>query len=226
MLSVVHPPGARVRASAFWSSLFGLFALAVMVSRVWSPLHHPKVWAGMFSGPGALPPKGVVEAVLPGQSVGAAYVATGQPYPLPYLIAFVPVELLGDPWVRPATTALSIGLLVFSMWLLGALRRNPAVWPVLISPPVFFDLLSPHLTTEVGLAGLCLAAWAQPRRRWIVLGVGMGIGLIRPPNALPLLAVLIYTHWGGSRGLSKAANAAGWLVLPLGVITFLHRPHF
>lgn len=226
MLRVVHPPGARVRAPALWASLFGIFTLAAMVSRVWAPLHHPNVWAGMFSGPGDFPPKSVVDAVLNGQSVGAAYVATGQPYPLPYLIAFVPVGLLGDPWLRPAATALSIGLLVFSMWLMGALRRNPAMWPVLVSPPFFFDLLSPHLTTEVGLAGLCLAAWAQPRRRWILLGVGIGIGFIRPPNALPLLAVLVYTSWGNWRGLFKAAAAAVCLVLPLVAIAFWLDPNW
>ena len=226
MLRIVHPPGARLRASALWASLFGLFALAAMVSRVWSPLHHPELWAGMFSGPGDFPPKSVVEAVLHGQSVGAAYVATGQPYPLPYLIAFVPVELLRDPWLRPAATILSVGLLVLSMWLVGALRRNPAIWPVLVSPPVFFDLLSPHLTTEVGLTGLCLAAWAQPRRRWILLGVGMGIGLIRPPNALPLLAVLVYTSWGEWRGLIKAAAATFGLVLPLTAIAFWLDPNW
>jgi hypothetical protein len=67
MLSVVHQPGARVRAAALWASLFGFFALAAMVSRVWSPLHHPNVWAGMFSGPGDFQPKSVVEAVLNGQ---------------------------------------------------------------------------------------------------------------------------------------------------------------
>jgi len=226
MLRIVHPPGARLRASALWASLFGLFALAAMVSRAWSPLHHPALWAGMFSGPGDFPPKSVVEAVLHGQSVGAVYVATGQPYPLPYLIAFVPVELLRDPWLRPAATILSIGLLVLSMWLMGALRRNPAIWPVLVSPPVFFDLLSPHLTTEVGLTGLCLAAWAQPRRRWILLGVGMGIGLIRPPNALPLLAVLVYTSWGEWRGLIKAAAATFGLVLPLTAIAFWLDPNW
>ena len=121
-------------------------------------------------------------------------------------------------------TVSSIGLLLVSLWLLGGGAGTPGVLPVLASVPVFFDLLSPHLPTEVGLSGLCLAAWAQPRRRWVLLGLGMAIGLIRPPNALPLMAVLIYTSWGEWGGLIKAVIAAACLLMPLMVVAFLLDP--
>jgi hypothetical protein len=53
-----------------------------------------------------------------------------------------------------------------------------------------------------------------------LVGVGLTIGLIRPPNALPLLAVLIYTSWGEWRGLIKAAIAGVCLMLPLVALAF------
>jgi hypothetical protein len=97
ILDLVHPSRAPARTPALWVSLFALVAVAGMVVREWSPLSHLGTWAGTFRGPGDFPPDSVVQAVLHGQSVGAAYAANVSPYPLPYLIAFVPIELLGDP---------------------------------------------------------------------------------------------------------------------------------
>src|SRR5260370_4834344 len=77
---------------------------------------------------------------------------------------------------------------MLSMALLAGGWRNPGFLPALISVPLFADLLTAHATSQLGLTGLCLAAWAQPRRRWVLMGVGLAIGLIRPPNALPLVA--------------------------------------
>src|SRR5260370_11500371 len=78
---------------------------------------------------------------------------------------------------------------MLSMALLAGGWRNPGFLPALISVPLFADLLTAHATSQLGLTGLCLAAWAQPRQRWVLMGVGLAIGLIRPPNALPLVAV-------------------------------------
>ena len=210
-------------------SLFALVAAGGIVSREWPLLHHPGDWGRIFSGPGDFPPQEVVTAFLHGQSVAAAYASLGpspypSPYPLPYLLAFIPVGLLGDPLIRPAVILGCAGLLVLSMLLLGGGWRNPGIWPALISVPALDSLLSSHLPSEVGLTGLCLAAWAHQRRRWVWLGVGIAIGLIRPPNALPLLAVLVYSSWGELRGLIKSAMTAGCVLLPLVVLAFVLDP--
>src|SRR5260370_8404105 len=84
---------------------------------------------------------------------------------------------------------------MLSMALLAGGWRNPGFLPALISVPLFADLLTAHATSQLGLTGLCLAAWAQPRRRCVLLGAGLSIGLIRPPNALPLVPALLYCPW-------------------------------
>jgi hypothetical protein len=56
------------------------------------------------------------------------------------------------------------------------------------------------------------------------MGVGLAIGLIRPPNALPLLAVLIYSSWGEWRGLIKAALSGACLMLPFIALAFWLDP--
>lgn len=110
------------------------------------------------------------------------------------------------------------------MWLLGGGWRNPGFLPALLSVPLFADLLTAHATSQFGLMGLCLSAWAHPRRRWVLMGVGMAIALIRPPNALPLLAVLIYSSWGEWRGLIKAAIAGAGVMLPFVALAFWLDP--
>ncbi len=208
--------------------MFALIAIAGIVSReLW--LQHPSAFGRFFSGPGDFPPQAVVTAFFHGQSVAAAYAQLGtsaypSPYPLPYLLAFIPIGLLGDPFVRPAVILMCACLFVVSLRLLGIGWRNPAAWPVLISVPVLDSLLASHLLSEVGLAGLCLATWAQPRRRWVLVGVGMAIGLIRPPNALPVAAVLVYSSWGEWRGLIKAAAGGACLLVPLLLFAFWLDP--
>jgi hypothetical protein len=54
-------------------SVFGLIALAGIVSREWALLHQPGALGRFFSGPGDFPPQAVVTAFLHGQSVVAAY---------------------------------------------------------------------------------------------------------------------------------------------------------
>jgi hypothetical protein len=121
-------------------------------------------------------------------------------------------------------TLFCLGLFLVSMRLLAGGWRNPGFVPALMSVPLFADLLTAHATSQFGLAGLCMAAWAQPRRRWAVMGVGLAIGLIRPPNALPLLAVLIYSSWGEWHGLIKAALAGASLMLPFAAVAFWLDP--
>jgi hypothetical protein len=201
-----HPARHRIRP-AVAAFLLVVLAAAGAVSREWPQLHRPAEWAAMFSGPGDFPPDMVVFALFHGKSVTAAYVSSVSPYPLPYLLAFAPVGFLRDPWTRPAVTLLCLGLLGLSMLLIAG-RRNPALWPALVSVPVLQQVLTPHLPSVVGLVGLCLAAWAQPRKHWALMGLGVAIALERPPNALPLLAVLLWCSWGEWGGLLKTALTA------------------
>src|SRR5260370_19761602 len=100
------------------------------------------------------------------------------------------------------------------MALRGGGWRDPGFGAALISVPLFADLLTAHATSQLGLTGLCLAAWAQPRRRWVLMGVGLAIGLIRPPNALPLVAVLLYRRWPEPLGAFEALLPAAPLLRP------------
>jgi len=89
--------GAHSRAPAIGVALFGLLAVAGSVAREWPLLHRPGDWATTFSGPGDFAPAEIITALVNGQSVATAYARSGQPYPLPYLIAFTPFGLLHDP---------------------------------------------------------------------------------------------------------------------------------
>jgi hypothetical protein len=78
-------------------ALFGLLAVAGSVAREWPLLQRPADWATTFSGPGDFAPAEIITALVNGQSVATAYARSGQPYPLPYLLAFTPFGLLHDP---------------------------------------------------------------------------------------------------------------------------------
>lgn len=97
MLAGVHPAEARSRLPAIGVALFGLLAVAGATAREWRVLNRPGDWGTMFSGPGDFPPADIVTALVHGSSVATAYAHSGQPYPLPYLLAFAPFGLVDDP---------------------------------------------------------------------------------------------------------------------------------
>lgn len=89
--------GAKSRAPAIGVALFGLLAVSGAAAREWPLLHRPGDWAATFSGPGDFAPADVITALVHSQSVAPVYAHGGQPYPLPYLLAFTPFGLLHDP---------------------------------------------------------------------------------------------------------------------------------
>ena len=194
--------------------LLAILALAGTAVREWPQLHSQGSLAKLLSGPGDYAPLEILAALFRGQSVAAAYLHSHQPYPLPYLLAFAPFGLLQEPWLRVAVTLFSIAFVLVAVWLLAGESPNPGLLPALISVPLVATLLSPHITSTLGLLGVCLAAWAQPRRNWAVMGVGLAIAFVRPPNALPLLAVLVYSSWDQPLGLLKAVVAGAVAMLP------------
>ncbi len=191
-----------------------LLALAGTAVREWPQLHSRGSLAKLLGGPGDYAPVEIIAALFRGQSVAAAYLHSHQPYPLPYLLAFAPFGLLDEPWLRVAVTLFSVAFVLIAVWLLAGDSPNPGLLPALISVPVVATLLSPHITSTLGLLGVSLAAWAQPRRRWALLGVGLAIACVRPPNVLPLLAVLVYSSWDQPLGLLRAAVAGAAALLP------------
>jgi hypothetical protein len=97
ILTGVQPAEARSRLPAIGVALFGLLAVAGATSREWHLLHRPGDWGAVFSGPGDFAPANIVTALVHGASVATAYAHSGQPYPLPYLLAFAPFGLVDDP---------------------------------------------------------------------------------------------------------------------------------
>jgi hypothetical protein len=206
---------ARVRQGLTAAAvLLVLLALAGTAVREWPQLHQQGSLAKLLGGPGDYAPVEIIAALFHGQSVAAAYLHSHQPYPLPYLLAFAPFGMLDEPWLRVAVTLFSIAFVLVAVWLVAGESPNPGLLPALISVPVVATLLSPHITSTLGLLGVCLAAWAQPRRNWALMGVGLAIAFVRPPNALPLLAVLVYSSWDQPLGLLKAIAAGAVAILP------------
>jgi hypothetical protein len=97
ILGVVHQAEACSRLRAIGVALFGLLAVAGATSREWPLLSRPGVWGAVFSGPGDFAPANIVTALVHGTSVATVYAQGGQPYPLPYLLAFAPFGLVDDP---------------------------------------------------------------------------------------------------------------------------------
>jgi hypothetical protein len=97
ILADVQPAEVRSRLPVVGAVLFGLLAVAGATSRHWHLLNRPGDWGAVFSGPGDFAPANILTAVVHGASVATAYAHSGQPYPLPYLLAFAPFGLLDDP---------------------------------------------------------------------------------------------------------------------------------
>jgi hypothetical protein len=96
-LAGVQKASARSRLPSIGVALFGLLAVAGAAAREWPLLNRPGDWGRVFSGPGDFAPANIVAALVHGGSVATAYANSGQPYPLPYLLAFAPFGLVDDP---------------------------------------------------------------------------------------------------------------------------------
>ncbi|MDQ2942814.1 MAG: hypothetical protein M3R21_03990 [Candidatus Dormibacteraeota bacterium] len=93
----MHPTSAPFRLPAIGVALFSLLAVAGAAVREWPLLNRPGDWGTTFSGPGDFAPDKIITAFVHGGSVATAYANSGQPYPLPYLLAFTPFGLVEDP---------------------------------------------------------------------------------------------------------------------------------
>lgn len=152
-------------------------------------------------------------------------------YPLPYELVLTPICVLpAIAWQLIAVGAcLLLGVLALRLW---RTEGMPAwvLWPALLTPVMIHMVQVDQIFSAIGLFGISLAAWAQHRRRWVWLGIGVAIALIRPINALPVLAMIVLCT--ELRNLAKAAVAgiavaaiplaAAWLLDSGWVGQYLH----
>ncbi len=147
-------------------------------------------------------------------------------YPAPYLVLSLPLALLPAGWsaevARVLTALLSLG--VIAAWAAHDRRVPAAAWSVAISLPVVTAVFLGQLPTVLGLAALSLAVWAQRKDRWWLVGVAAGLGLIRPANVLPILAMLVVGGWGRPRQLLTAVATGAALLLPMALVVTLWDP--
>jgi hypothetical protein len=158
-------------------------------------------------------------ALVHGASVHAAYggVRWDNSYPLPYELAFAPLGFLPAPAVALLARVLSLGLLLVAMaaW---EPRPGSSRWslvPILVSLPAAQLLVSDHVMSALGLAGLSCALLAQRRERWALAGVALAAGLVRPFNAAPVVAILALATWRRPRAALTLALACAATLAPL-----------
>jgi hypothetical protein len=95
---------------------------------------------------------------------------------------------------------------------------------VVCSAPVGDLILQDQLASAVWLAGASLTLWAQWRRRWWLCGAAAAVACIRPDNALPLLAALLWITIRQPRALLKVVGGGLLLLGPLSLVCFIWNP--
>jgi hypothetical protein len=149
-------------------------------------------------------------------------------YMLPFQLLFLPLGLL------PATGVALVGRVAYGVLIIAALRlwgggsrpARIALIPVLMSVPVAQGLMADHLLSASGFAALSLALWAQRRDRWWLCGIALGLGLIRPANAVPVVAMILVGAWGRPGPLLRSIAAGAATLVPLVIIAFLLDPQW
>src|SRR5260370_21154007 len=130
-------------------------------------------------------------------------------YPLPIYLPFAPLGLLPDPWPQRIAPVICLAFLAPGLWLWGG-RRAPVLAAALLSPVGLGGLVHSNFNTAVALFGLGLAGWATRRGHPPLIGLGMALSPLPPPNCLPALAVLLASGW---RWRGRAGAVAGGAVV-------------
>lgn len=151
-------------------------------------------------------------------------------WPPPHEVFFAPLSFLSWAVVNWITIALSATLMVAALWLWaqrdGERRLSSAYLPLALSAPVFAVVWIDQLQSVTGLFMLSLALWAQRRDRWWLVGPAAAMGLIRVPNAIPILAILLLGGWGRWRQLGIALGSGLAFMAPFMFVAFLWDPHW
>ncbi len=95
------------------------------------------------------------------------------------------------------------------------------------STPAVYALITTHVFSCLALLGCSLAFWASERRRspwW--LGLGLALAAIRPVNAVPLVAVIVWARRAEWQRLAAAGATAIVLCAPFTVWAFVIDPRW
>src|SRR5260370_22856532 len=152
-----------------------------------------------------------------GPSYGQSYLYA---YPLPVYVPALPLAALPTPWSHAAALVVCIGLLGLALWLWRGSWRN---WLFLMaSTPAVYALITTHVFSCLALLGCSLAFWASERRRTpLLMGLGLALAAIRPVNAIPLVAVIVWARRAEWQRLAAAAATAIVLSAPFTVWAFV-----
>lgn len=157
-----------------------------------------------------------------GPRYGASYLYA---YPLPAYVPALPIAALPAGLSHAIVLIVCVALLGLALWLWHAVWRS---WFFLMtSTPVVYALITTHLFSCAALLGCTLVFWAVERRRMpVLLGLGLALAAIRPVNALPLVAVIAWTHRAEWRRLAAAAGIAVLMWIPFALLAFAIDPQW
>jgi hypothetical protein len=158
------------------------------------------------------------------------YGKISNPYPPPHEVFFAPFSYLPRNVAQVVTIVLTAVVMVATLWLWSRLGERVRVglrsgmWPLLLSAPVLAVVVVDQFQTAFALGALSLALWAQRRNLWWLVGPAAALGVIRVPNALPVLAMLLVGGWGKPKQLGIAVLTATAVMAPLVAVSFLWDP--
>jgi hypothetical protein len=151
-------------------------------------------------------------------------------WPPPHEVAFAPLSVLSFDAAHVVTIVMCAVLMVVALLLwarrAGGRGFGAAVWPVMLSAPVFAVVWIDQLQSVTGVCALSLALWAQRKNLWWLVGPAAAFGVIRVPNAIPVLVMLLLGGWGRWRQLGIAALAGLAFMAPMMFVAFLWDPHW
>jgi hypothetical protein len=158
------------------------------------------------------------------------YGKISNPYPPPHEVFFAPFSYLPRDVAQVVTIVLAAAVMVATLWLWSQFADRARVglwsgmWPLLLSAPTLAVVVIDQFQTAFALGALSLALWAQRRNLWWLVGPAAALGVIRVPNALPVLAMLLVGGWGKPKQLGIAVLSAAAIMAPLVAVSFLWDP--
>ena len=158
------------------------------------------------------------------------YGKISNPYPPPHEVIFAPFSYLPREAAQTLTIILSTALMVVALYLwarrsdTGLITIKSGMWPLLLSAPALAVVVIDQFQTVFTLAMLSLALWAQRRDRWWLVGPAAALGLVRVPNALPVLAMLLVGAWGKPRQFLIALGSGALVMAPPTIMSFVWDP--
>ncbi|MHB8509037.1 MAG: glycosyltransferase 87 family protein [Candidatus Dormibacteria bacterium] len=142
-------------------------------------------------------------------------------YAPPYAVMFAPLGLIPFDLAAALSVLLAAALIVATVtaWSRAPGQRLPW-WSIglLLSYPVLHLVRLGQLQTALGVAALSLAVFAQRRGRSWLVGVALAVGMIRTPNAVPLVGMIVVALAPRPRQLVIVAGVVLAILVPLAMV--------